>query len=125
MLVAAGADTKSAVRVTGSDAEEISNETPLDTTNRCIRAKRLAGKEATEEQLNRLEGIRRLLLRVDAAHAVSWLWHNDVPMIGCALGGSKKDKGTPTLLSAMLPALRRRARRDVLLPALFLSLIHI
>ena len=123
MLVDAGADTKSAVRFTGSDAEEISNETPLDATNRCLRRKRVAGKEATEEQLDRLEGSRRLLLRVDAAHAVSWLWHNDSPMIGCALGGSKKDKGTPTPLSATLPALRRRARRGVLLRALFRSVM--
>ena len=123
MLVDAGADTESATRVTGGDAEEISNETPLDATNRFLRAKRVAGKEATEEQLDRLEGIRRLLLRVDAAHAVSWLWHNDVPMIGCTLGGSKKDKGTPTPLSAMLPALRRRARRGVVVRALFRSVM--
>lgn len=46
---------------------------------RSLREKTLLGENATKEQLNGLEGIRRLLLRVEAVHATSWLWQSDVP----------------------------------------------
>ena len=99
----------------------VSNETLLETVNCSLRAQRVAGKEATVEQLHRLEGIRRLLLRVDAVHAVSWLWHNDdVPTTGRSPESSERDKATLVLLGMTLPVLRRRARRrGVILGALF------
>eukprot|EP00903_Cladosiphon_okamuranus_P011318 g10670.t1 len=34
------------------------------------------GHAATESQLRGLEATRRLLIRVEAVHAVPWLWHN-------------------------------------------------
>ena len=121
LLVDAGADTTLGVRVTGDHGAVVSDETPLETTTRCLRSERVAGKDATEEQLHRLEGIRRLLLRVEVVHAVSWLWHNDVP-IGRTPGDSKWDKAPSIPPRVMLPSLRRRAgRRGVVLGSLFRS----
>ena len=110
LLVDAGADATSAARGTETPGGEVvSSDTPLDFANRILRTKKVDGKDATEEQLHGLEGIRRLLLRVDAVHAVSWLWPNDAPIIGRAAEGSRKDKIASTPLGKMLPALRRRA----------------
>ena len=82
----------------------------------------LSGRDVTEEELHRLEAIRRLLLRVDAIRAVSWLWPSAVPYIAgspAELAGRNK-KTSPTSLTAMLPMLRRRIRRrGVLQSALF------
>lgn len=77
-----------------------------------------------EEQLHGLEGLRRLLRRVEAVHAASWLWHSSgVPAIRRASESSRRANITSTSLRKMLPALRRRAkrRRGVLLQALFRS----
>ncbi len=71
LLVDAGADTKS--------ANPRINQTPLATASRMLREKKINGKDATEDQLHRLEGVRRLLLRVEAVHAVSFLWPVDAP----------------------------------------------
>lgn len=38
---------------------------------------KVGGEDATEEQLHRLEAVRRLLLQEKAVHAGSWLWHRD------------------------------------------------
>ncbi|CAN0178531.1 unnamed protein product [Scytosiphon promiscuus] len=43
-----------------------------------------AEDHATKDKRYRLEGIRRLLLRVDAIHAVSWLW----PSGACSITGA-------------------------------------
>lgn len=51
--------------------------TPLVFTTNSLRKKKVWGRNATEEELNRLEGVRRLL-RVEDVHAMSWLWHGDV-----------------------------------------------
>ena len=122
LLVDAGADTTSAIRITDApEGNVVSDETPLDLTIRSLHEKRGEGGEATEEQLHGLEGIRRLLLRVGAVHAVSWLWPNDIPIIDHAPKSSSGGKTTSTSLRMMLPALRRRTRRRhyVLLRALF------
>lgn len=50
------------------------NGTPWLSPTTTSSARRVGGKDATEEQLNKLEGIRRLLLRAEAVRAVSWLW---------------------------------------------------
>ncbi len=120
LIVDAGADIALAARVPNDEGEVIMTGTPLEFANRMLREKRIAGKAATEGQLHRLEGIRRLLLRVEAVHAVSFLWPVDVPFIvGTAEGASRK-VATSTPLRRMLPILRRRARRPrVLLAALY------
>ena len=102
-------------------------ETPFDGTllalvNHRLRYKKVGGKDATAEQLNRLEGVRRVLLQVEAAHAVSWLWCRDVAWINRPsgdIGRSAKATAvtTPTAMRAMLPMLRRRSRRHGLLLA--------
>ncbi len=114
LLVDAGADTTTALRVT--------NQTPLASISRMLREKKIVGKDATEDQLHRLEGIRRLLLRVEAVHAVSFLWPVDAPsIIGTAAeDGASRKVATSTPFRMMLPILRRRARRPrVLLACLF------
>lgn len=64
-----------------------------------------------EEQLNKLEGIRPLLLKADALRAVSWLRLNDVPPIINNVPEKRNVKNTSASLRMALPALRRRARR--------------
>eukprot|EP00903_Cladosiphon_okamuranus_P021759 g20005.t2 len=93
--------------------------TVLDLVNRNIREKRVPEENATEEDLNNLQGIRRLLLRVDAAHAASWRWPASVSSAARVAEGSGRDTATPIPLTSMLPTLRRRARSPrVLLAAL-------
>ena len=123
MLVDAGADTASAVRLTDSRGVVAFNDTPLAYTFVVRRWDQMGGKSATERELNSMEAVRRLLMRVEAVHAVSWLWPSDVPSINhaAAEGKSKKTtKATPSPLKSMLPLLRRRAHRPrVFLSALF------
>lgn len=115
-LIDAGADTS--LRL----ASILSNgSTALDYTIRCLRNKKIGGKQATEEQLNGMEGTRRLLLQVEAVYAASWLWYSDIPFVGQAAEVFIPETGVvSTPLRTMLPLLRRRARRRaVLLGALF------
>ena len=121
LLVDAGADTTSALRVTRTPVDEVLfHETPLDFTNRMICEEIVQQKDATEKQLHWLEGIRRLLLRVEAVHAVSFLWQNDGPVTSHAIEGTSEAKAASTSLEMTLPTLRRRARRrGILLGALF------
>ena len=117
LLVDAGADTTSAVRLASSSW----NPTPLAAVTTMLGAKTIIDKEATEEELHKLERIRRLLLRVEAVHAVSWLWPVDIPaLIGTAADSTSTPAATSTPVTRMLPLLRRRARRTrVGLAALF------
>lgn len=119
LLVDAGADTTSAVQVTLEGGLVLFHDTPLAVTSRSIRDKTVLGKHATEDQLNRLEATRRLLLRVDAALAVSWLWPCGMSSITHAFTRNKVTSTCATPLGRMIPALRRRARRRVLLSLLF------
>lgn len=111
LLVDAGADTTSAVRLTGW------NGTPLAFAAVFLRVKKRGGENATEDQLQQLEAVRRLLLQVEAIHAVSWLWPSALPLIGAE--NARRTPGTFTPLRAMLPILRRRARRSGVLLAAF------
>lgn len=121
LLVDAGVDTKAAVRIIDIRLGEEFYSTMLNLTNRSLREKRVNGKDTTEAQLSGLEGTRRLLLRVGAVHAVSWLWCDERALITGAAHDVRKSKiTTSTPLSMMLPMLRRRATRpDVLLGSLF------
>ena len=114
-LIDAGADTSSTCRVKNYD-DVIFYNTPLTFTRRLLREKQLIrGKVFTEGKLRRLEAIRRLLLRVEAVHAVSWLWANVA-----AGDASKTGRATPIPLTSTLPILRRRARRPgIVLSPLF------
>lgn len=113
LLVDAGVDTASAVPITKTQGDygAVFDTTLLDFTTRNLRKKTAGGKAATEEELHRLKAIRRLLLRVEAVHAVSWLWLNDAPQNGHVGGGLQKAKTTSAPVLRMLPTLRRRAAR--------------
>ncbi len=115
LLVDAGADTAWSIRLLGSSVDE----TPLALTTRMLREKKIEGKDATGEQLHKLEGVRRLLLRVEAVHASSWQWPVNLPaVVHTAVKGTRETKVRPPL-KRMLPLLRRRARRPrVILAAL-------
>ena len=127
-LVDAGADTSSALRITDSPGGgAIFDDTPLALTARNLREiglSRIRGP-ATEERFQQLEGIRRLLLQVEAVHAASWLWPNDPPFVVREASEGKDEvksntTPTPTPLTAMLPILRRRvARRGIFLATSF------
>lgn len=117
LLIDAGADTSSVLRVTYTDTaggEVYFIGTPLAFTVDCLRKKKIRRIQATEEQLHRLEAVRRLLLRVEAVHAVSWLWVWDPFLISDATGDTSRSSWKPsargTQLVSMLPILRRRRR---------------
>lgn len=116
MLLDAGADSASSVRfrdARASGASAVFNDTPLSLTVRMLHEKRIRdGESASEKNLNSLEAIRRLLLRVDAVRAVSWLWPCDPSCtVHAAADGPPRIKAISPLLGAMLPILRRRTRR--------------
>lgn len=125
LLVDAGANTTLALRIRSGDF--VSNYgTPLAYTNNRLRAKKLfigEEKDATKDQLHRLEATRRLLLRVEAVRAVSWLWHSHVTI---ARASGKTEITTSTMTfpanrmqpALMLPILRRRRRGALLAPLL-------
>ena len=115
LLVDAGADLTLASPRDG---------TPLALAWTQLRMKMIHVQPATEEQLNRLEAIRRLLLRVDAVYAASWLWTSgDEHLRNNALaveGGDGNSTAPSAQLASMLPIMRwRAARRGVLLSAMF------
>ena len=122
LLVDAGADTATTVRLKHGDGEVFFNGTPLAFVDLFLAQNNVGGKDATESQLHALEATRRLLLRVEAVHAVSWLWAKDAPSTTHAAtkGTHGASVTTPTPLTFMFPVLRRRASRPrVLLAALF------
>ena len=105
-LVEAGADTSL-------------RATPLELTTRMLREKKIATEDATEEQLHRVEGVRRLLLQEEAVHAVSFLWPVGMPFttaVRTTEAVSRTEK-LSTPLARMLPLLRQRARRPRVLSA--------
>lgn len=127
LLIDAGADTSSAVKITTpmGPAGDVCYTPGAWTWLYLEVLKRVNGQPATEEQLDMLRAIRRLLLRVEAVHAVSWLWPGGVPFVaraaaaeGASAVNSTSPPRTATPLTAMLPVLRERARRrGVLLAA--------
>ncbi|CAB1103771.1 unnamed protein product [Ectocarpus sp. CCAP 1310/34] len=97
MIVDAVADTTSAVRVLKLGLLPV-KETPLG----------LAHK---------LSAVHRLLLRVEALHAASWLWVSDAPDIAHTAEVTKRTKVIPPARSRMLPVLGLSTRRNALLSA--------
>ena len=112
LLVDAGADTASRFLVTNDEKGVAFHDIPLALATDMLGEKRVGGEAATEKQLHRLERIRRLLLRVDAVYAVSWLWPIDTPSIILTAESKLKSKAS-NALSAMLPPLKRRAKKLV------------
>ena len=119
LLVDGGAHT-AAVRLMNSDGVMVFNGTPLDLAICMLREKKIDGNDATEEQLHRLERIRRLLLQVEAVHAVSLLWPVSTPSMIRTAEGTSRTVVASTPLKMMLPILRRRARRRRMLLAALL-----
>lgn len=75
-------------------------ETPLEITVCFLDSKSVKDEPATEKQLHQLEEIRRLLLRVEATRAVSWLWPRDmVPRQDQAAAQPASDGGTTSIKS--------------------------
>lgn len=127
LLIDAGADTTSAVRVAPPRGHVPFFDTPLafiDLNHREI----INEKCDREEDLYGLEAIRSLLLRVGAVHATSWLWPGNAPLSTRAPENTKtrRAKTGSTSLTVMLPILRRRAtRRAVFLAALFRCVVSV
>lgn len=117
-LVDAGADTTSTFQLKYSrGGEVIFDGTPLALTTSMLCSERVRGKDATEEQLNGLARIQRLLLQAEAVHAMSWLWHSEIPSVVIAAEENNQHKGASTSLGMTLPVLRRRARKRSVLVA--------
>ena len=121
LLIEAGADATSDV-CTRTDGDDRS--TLLDFVNHCLlREEAVCGSPASEETLRGLEAVRRLLLRMEAVHAVSFAWPtDDEPGVGRATICTGKTRGPRPCrpLSWMVPAVRRRAAaRRVVLANLF------
>ena len=114
MLVDAGANTTSV---------EALKRDPLDHLRHVLRLEE-STEEADGAQLNWLKAIRRLLMSVEAIHAVSWLWPSDnISIADNDVHNARGAEGTWTVgtpLTLVLPILRRRARqRGVILAPLF------
>lgn len=106
-LVDAGANTSSAVRVRFDIIRTFVTLTPQEYMSEM--------SATTDEHLHRLDAIRRLLVQAGAIHAVSWLWPGDAPFLARPTNSTNATKKLPSPLAAMLPVLRRRARRRCLL----------
>ena len=120
LLLAPGADTTSGVRIaTDAQGRAVFHDTPLALTTFFLHTKKSGvGKDAAEEQLQSLRATRRLLLRVEAVRAVSWLWPSDPPsVVPAAAEGARGGSTAFGQLATMLPISRRRARR----PRVFLG----
>ena len=119
MLIDAGTDTDTDGCFEG---EVLFHGTPLGFANKMLREKKVFAEEATEAQLHNLEATRRLLLRVEAVRAVSWLWPSDARSVNNpAVEGIAGTKRKSAPLTTMLPILRRRTRRRAVLRGALLS----
>lgn len=120
MLVDAGADTTLASPFHNLIEGGVFHGTPLALADRSLRTKRIAGRSASEKHLNKMELIRRVLLHVEAIHAVSWLWARVDPGIADFVRCTTRTKTLPTQLRTMLPILKQQAgARRVVLAAAF------
>lgn len=116
LLVDAGADTTSTVIMADVQGFGLMAYTPMEITMRRIRRKKVEGKEyITDEQLRSVEAIRRLLLQVEAVHAICWLWPGNNPSVAhAAAGGTGRTSSATARTSSasrpllMLPLLMRR-----------------
>lgn len=76
-------------------------------------------RELSKQQLHRWQAIRRLLMRFEEVHALSWVWPRHAPCVARAVEGTRRATAS-TSLTLTLPLVRRRAgARRVLLRSLF------
>ncbi|CAM9195842.1 unnamed protein product [Scytosiphon promiscuus] len=115
LLLDAGADPTLHDRVTNDEGELLFDNTPVFFTTNVLRGKLVEGKPATRQQLNMLLAAHRLLLRVEAVRAESWLWRKDSR---CRAGSAEEDKTSTKSASTtraqpgvVVPILDRRAGR--------------
>lgn len=132
LLIDAGADTTSAANAE-LDEGLARGMTPLACTTSLLDEREAAKKrfsmmplKTTEKELSILRPIRRLLLQVEAVHAVSWLWPSNASSTTSATAapaaeGSHGTQPTSATRTAMMPILRRRAQRPRVLLAALLS----
>lgn len=115
-LVEAGADVASPVAVP-LEGGALTLYTPLGLANLLLRkhSSEEGGQDAaSEKKVHTLEATRRLLLRVEAVRATSWLWAS-----GFRVTGVRTRDAQSTALTSMLPIIwRRAARRGMLLAPL-------
>ncbi|CAM9485924.1 unnamed protein product [Ectocarpus fasciculatus] len=111
LLVDAGADTTSPVPVSNQPRGNDSSITPLGFTMNLLGNKVARPGTASQEELNKLEAIRRLLLRVEAVNAISWLWSSDISTITHATAmGTDRTTATSTAGTPPMLMMRRRTR---------------
>lgn len=110
-MLVAGANTAATLRLEDKEGQATLDLTLLNIIDFWLLQKNIQGKDATEDHLHRLQASRRLLSRVEAIHAISWLWpSDDAPSIGYAeevVTCETKTASTP-LKSVLLPVLRRK-----------------
>lgn len=70
MLIDAGVDTTSAVRVLKLGIVPV-EETPLELMDRYLGENRVIGRDIAEEQAHKLDAVHRLLLTAEVVHAAS------------------------------------------------------
>lgn len=120
LLLDAGADI-SLVLPTGHTEGQFLRGAPLAITGSNLAWKTVGGKPATEEQLQRLGAIERLLLHREAIHATSWLWVSGDGGSAHATRASQhragKTKTSTPSTTARLPMNWRRHGAGALLPA--------
>lgn len=85
------------------------NKTPPQFAMSSICNSKVAGKDATKEQLFILWRILRLLRREEAVHAISWLWPSNTLSIAQGVEGTKRAPIAQGRLTPMLTLVRRRA----------------
>lgn len=123
MLLDAGADENVAVPAADKQGLVFFKGTPLALTIRNLRKKECRGVPATEEQLHRLEAVRRMLIQVEAVRALSWLWPGFLPRVICApgktAGGGATSSEAQDLTLAMTVRAGTEARHRAILRTLF------
>lgn len=121
-LMDAGADTSSFLSLTVDGGRTLAVAgSPLGLALRIIRENNPEGKPITDAELHRLEAISRLLLQVEAVHAVSWLWPgNDMPFSASAARGATKTGTTSKRLRVMAPSMKGRSWRRAVIPTALL-----
>lgn len=108
LLVDAGADTTTRFRLVNTRGKVVINEMPLVVTKFILIEKNVRGRPATEKQLRRVEATRRLLLQVEAVHAVSWRWPGSVSSVVHPVESARRMKTTSTSRKMMLPIVKRQ-----------------
>ncbi|CAM9294074.1 unnamed protein product [Ectocarpus sp. 8 AP-2014] len=122
LLLDAGANEKLTRPVSYSFHGKMENETLLELADNNLRYEVHDGRRATTEETSRLEEARRLLMRVEAVRAVSWLWGTTSPAYAIPLGtdGNKDARGGASRLGVRIARRETRAHSSgALLATLF------